>query len=59
MKQVQRHEIEAYLGDHVGDYDVDGIIRHCSTVGPDGNRYWLDEYEDADEFQAPRLALRA
>ena len=37
----ERHELDALLGDHVGDCDVDGIIADATAVDSDGNRAWI------------------
>lgn len=36
----QRHELDALLGEHAGDFDVEGIIADATEVDGDGNRRW-------------------
>lgn len=35
------YELEAYLGENMGDFDIDAIIDESTFVNPrSGNRYW-------------------
>ena len=47
-RQFQQYELDAYLGDFAGDFDVEAIVGEVTYVGSDGNRYWRDL--DGDEF---------
>lgn len=38
----QQYELDAYLGDFAGDFDVEAILDEATEVGPDGNRYWKE-----------------
>lgn len=47
MEQTRRlfemHELEAFLGDFVGDFDVEAIVDEATVVDyRTGNRYWRD-----------------
>lgn len=48
-RPFQQYELDALLGEHAGDFDVEGIVADATEVGPDGNRYWAvgeDEMND-------------
>lgn len=38
----QQYELDAYLGDFAGDFDVEAILDEATEVGQDGNRYWKE-----------------
>lgn len=42
----QRHELESFLGDFAGEYDVDALEREVTAISSEGERYvkqsWLD-----------------
>ena len=39
----QMHELEAFLGDHVEDFDIEAIIGEATEIDcSDGNRYWKE-----------------
>lgn len=42
----QMYELEAYLGDFVDDYDIDGIIEDATEIDSDGDRIWTAFGED-------------
>lgn len=45
----QMYELEAYLGDFVGDFDVDAIVAEVTEVDyRTGNLYWREM--DLEEF---------
>lgn len=54
----QPYELDAFLGDHIGDYDIDGIIAEATELDyEDGNRYWKEEIDlneicERHEFRA-------
>ena len=42
-KPFEMYELEAYLGDFAGDFDVDAIVDEATYVDPrTGNRYWRE-----------------
>lgn len=39
----QQYELDAYLGDFAGDFDVEAIVDVATYVDPKtGNRFWKD-----------------
>lgn len=45
----EQYELDAFLGDHAGDYDVDAIVEEATYVDySDGNRYWAEGIDLAD-----------
>ena len=51
VRQFQEYELDALLGDHKEDFDVDGIIDYATKPCSDGNRYWVvDEDELAENL---------
>lgn len=44
----QQYELDAYLGDFVGDFDVKAILEESTEIGPDGNRYWKNGIDLAE-----------
>lgn len=44
----QQYELDAYLGDFSGDFDVDAILAEATEVRPDGNRYWKEDVDLAE-----------
>ena len=48
-KLYQEHELEAYLGEHMEDFDVEAIVDEATEIDPrTGNRYWKDGIDDVD-----------
>ena len=42
----QRYELDAYLGDYVGDYDADAIEDEATEINPrTGIRYWREDID--------------
>lgn len=42
-KLFQKHELDAFLGDYKGDFDVEAIIGEATEVDyRTGNRYWRE-----------------
>ena len=42
-RPFEMYELEAYLGDFAGDFDVDAIVDEATYVDPrTGNRYWRE-----------------
>ena len=52
----QQYELDAYLGDFAGDFDVDAIVEDATEVGADGNRYWRDDINLAEICQQHDLS---
>ena len=45
----QEHELEAYLGEHIGDFDVEAIVDEATEIDyKTGNRYWKDGIDLAE-----------
>lgn len=45
----QDYELEAFLGEHIEDFDVEAIIDEATYVDySDGNRYWKDGIDLAE-----------
>lgn len=52
VKPYQRVELEAYLGDYVGDFDVDMIELFATAVDSNGVRWWV-----VDDSQLAQVVL--
>ncbi len=44
----QQYELDAYLGDFAGDFDVEAILDEATEVDADGNRFWKDGIDLAE-----------
>lgn len=49
----QMHELEAFLGEYIDDFDIDAIIDEATeTSNKDGNRYWKVDAGELAEIAA-------
>ena len=49
VEVFDQNELEALLGDFIGDYDVDAIIADTTKVASDGTRYWTVDSKELSE----------
>lgn len=48
----QQYELDAYLGDFAGDFDVEAILDEATFVDPKtGNRFWREGIDLAEICQ--------
>lgn len=40
VARFEMYELEALLGESIGDFDVEGILEDATLLTADGNRYW-------------------
>lgn len=50
LQPYQRHELEAYLGDYEGEYDLDMIELYATECDDRGRRYWIVDEEELSEI---------
>lgn len=49
MNLYQEYELEAYLGEHIEDFDVEAIVDEATEIDyKTGNRYWKDGIDLAE-----------